>query len=258
MNNFLKYVPLLSGMLLFVGYFNYATYYGFFGLDITSYLTTGELVLSFLPLTLKIVAIFTAGFLPYFILSTILKKRNQGTTQTTSEDSFWDGPLFKDLTEGIDGNSLFSIFFVVITIGLSVFFGGSFLNRIIFDIAGREVGSPLGFLGIYTIILFSAGSLLGIMAYKGIRSVNMNIIVLAVAFMGIITFENKGKADVVLSGHPFYAVDIAFKDSTVHTDSNFVFVGKTNQYVFFRNLKEKKNKVYAREGIISIETKELP
>lgn len=50
-------------------------------------------------------------------------------------------------------------------------------------------------------------------------------------------------------------VNIKFKDNTlIKTDSNYIYLGKTNNYVFFYNLKEKESEVYNSSDISIIKT----
>lgn len=52
--NISKNIPFLSVLLVFIGYYNYYSYYSIFDIEIHNYLTTGELLLSFLPLSINI------------------------------------------------------------------------------------------------------------------------------------------------------------------------------------------------------------
>lgn len=63
MKKIFENIPLLSGTLIFIGFLNYWFYYDFFDIEINSYLTTGELLLSFLKLTIPILITFFVIFL---------------------------------------------------------------------------------------------------------------------------------------------------------------------------------------------------
>jgi hypothetical protein len=56
-------IPIITALLLFFGFLNYFTYYDRLDIDIISYLTTGELLLSFLNLLVPFLYV-----LPYIIL----------------------------------------------------------------------------------------------------------------------------------------------------------------------------------------------
>ena len=56
MKKALEYTPLIYAGLVFIGYMNLHVYYSQFSIPIWSYLSLGELLLSFLPLTLALLA----------------------------------------------------------------------------------------------------------------------------------------------------------------------------------------------------------
>jgi hypothetical protein len=46
----LEYIPIITGILIFLGYLNLSSYYDYFGIVIYPYITTGEIITSFLPI----------------------------------------------------------------------------------------------------------------------------------------------------------------------------------------------------------------
>ena len=65
MDKLIRYLPAISGSLIFLGYLNLHAYYRNFDIQIGSYLSTSELIFSFLPVTIPIV--ITTAFL-YFLI----------------------------------------------------------------------------------------------------------------------------------------------------------------------------------------------
>src|SRR5262245_27373424 len=67
MERILKYASLIYALLVFVGYINLHAYYTPFGIQIWNYLTTGELLLSFLPITLDIMFLSSLAVVGYVV-----------------------------------------------------------------------------------------------------------------------------------------------------------------------------------------------
>jgi hypothetical protein len=70
-----KYIPIISGFLIFIGYVYNHSFYSRFGIDIASYFTTGELILSFLPLVFPIIITVATLFLFFLLNLPIQAKR---------------------------------------------------------------------------------------------------------------------------------------------------------------------------------------
>lgn len=51
MKRVLEYTSLIYALMVFVGFLNMNTYFGYFGIDIHTHLSVGELLMSFLPMT---------------------------------------------------------------------------------------------------------------------------------------------------------------------------------------------------------------
>lgn len=57
----------------------------------------------------------------------------------------------------------------------------------------------------------------------------------------------------VLNSKPKYNVRFEFQGTVVQTDSNFVYVGRTTNHIFLRNLQSKTNSIYQADKIQHIE-----
>lgn len=60
MERILKNTPLIYALLVFIGFVDLRSYYGYFGIEIWTYLSVGELLLSFLPRTIPIMLVLLA------------------------------------------------------------------------------------------------------------------------------------------------------------------------------------------------------
>ncbi|RLD53884.1 MAG: hypothetical protein DRJ01_18770, partial [Bacteroidetes bacterium] len=92
MERITKNTPIIYGMLIFLGYFHYWSYFNHFDIDISSFLTTGELLLSFLRLTIPIITILS--FLVFHIVfgytSIMIKKKPNHSSVKEEEDDDYD------------------------------------------------------------------------------------------------------------------------------------------------------------------------
>lgn len=85
MNKITKYIPIITGILLFIGYLNYYSYYEYFNINISTYLTTGELILSFLPLTIPILGVI--GYISMMAVSTIIRTTHNKEQDDKDDDT---------------------------------------------------------------------------------------------------------------------------------------------------------------------------
>jgi hypothetical protein len=81
--------------------------------------------------------------------------------------------------------------------------------------------------------------------------------VLIIGFLGIIFLFNSFKSFRVLDNKPSYEIEIIQKNLRIKSDSNIVFIGKTKEYFFLRNLKEEKNLIISNKNSDIIHIKPL-
>lgn len=85
-------IPLITAILIFLGYWNLTLYYDYFNIDIYQYISTSEIILSFLPLlksTLFITIIVATCFVVIFGKS-IFGSTNRPKSQFDNLDLYKD------------------------------------------------------------------------------------------------------------------------------------------------------------------------
>lgn len=68
------------------------------------------------------------------------------------------------------------------------------------------------------------------------------LLVIFMFSVGLITINNLEKANNIKKGKPDYNVAFECNDISIKTNSNLVFVGLTENYLFLRDIKQKKTK----------------
>ncbi len=80
---------------------------------------------------------------------------------------------------------------------------------------------------------------------------------LILLFLVLNTLSNYKDAKRVLIGKPDYFMSFNYKDSLYVTDTNFVFVGKTQSYVFIRDLSKNKNFIFPFDKLEKVSMKKI-
>lgn len=274
MKKIITNIPIISALLLFVGYLNYTTYYRFFDIEITSFLTTGELLLSFLPLTSGILVVLF--FFLIIFLSAIIAPKIENKNKSSNEDNnisllsifliiehfnilkvILSNKLWKNFRQVLI--LIFNMIFLLIGVGIILFFiiffvimAGLVIDHELFpDFSFNNIFllSLLWFLLVFDIIIKRERT-------HSLKYTNEMLLALAtIAFLYFTTIDNKNSATEVLSGRPHFSARLFFSDSVknIRTDSNLVFIGKTANYFFFRNLQTRTNIIYNSEGVTKID-----
>lgn len=277
MNAILKYLPVISAFLIFIGYINYTGYYRFFDIEIVSYLTTGELLLSFLPLTKGIIVLFI--FISIIVISELV---SLNTAKNDSKDKlehsrgaslsiFMFASNYKALRENLKEKRwktlwdllriAFEIVGCVVGIASILFFILFFLVGVGLIIDSKPY--PYDNFGlIVTLSLFWFMLLFDVIHRAETRDRLKNSSMLygiffIVCFLYFITIWNKNEALRVLKGDPEKQVSFIYDSKTVKTDSNLVYVGKTAEYLFIRDRTTKVNRIFKVSEISNLEIKTL-
>ncbi|RZT91032.1 hypothetical protein EV201_3362 [Ancylomarina subtilis] len=249
-----KKIPTISAFLLTAGFVNSYSYYTHFQINIFTYLTTGELILSFLPV---IIPIFIAiVFILYHAFREGDKFENNIKNNTFLENkdlTFW-GP-FKDLLKLMKSKFrtsenkwkllyhyvsqiLARILLLTIFLGLTSYFVYSFIKR-----QGFPSEEPIPFFILSAIWLIIIAFKMQKYFQKRVPDISdfMTQSVVVIGFLSIIFLFNSFRAFSILENKPSYEIEIIQKNLKMKSDSNIVYIGKTKEYIFLRNLEEEKN-----------------
>lgn len=275
MEKILKSIPAVSGLLIFLGFLNYTFYYDFFGIDISSYLTTGELLLSFLQLTIPILFL-TAFFLLMLIIiitGELISPRKKRDDKEDNEEEHSKNKIvfinehikeflneirssnFKKISEYF--HLLIGFISVILTLCSHVFMIGFPIfvyNQIAYPepiLLNKTLTLVLGI--IWIVFLFA--NLDTLEERRDVDYKRVKIIFATVFFIATIYIANKDNAMEILQGESNISVKLYFDNDTIRTDSNFAYIGKTERFIFFRNLQYSANEIYNANNILKIEFK---
>ncbi len=247
-------IPLITAVLLTAGFVNSYSFYSHFGIEIYTFQTSGELILSFLPVMIPLIVAII------FLLIFTLQKSDQ-SEKAIKEDqfladkdlSFW-GP-FKELKILIKGRfrsndkigetilhyfmQILSRIVLLIFLLFPTYYNiVSFINR-----QGEPYTAPTSFLSISIIWLIIISFRINNYFNKKNKELSKSIMpyIVFIGFLVIIYIFNSFKAFRILENKPFYSIELNLKDKTIKSDDNLIFIGKTKEYYFLRELKSEKN-----------------
>ncbi|HZJ36992.1 MAG TPA: hypothetical protein VFD29_10245 [Gillisia sp.] len=252
---------LIYALLIFIGFLNTYSYYSEFGIEIVSFLTTGELLLSFLPLTLPILILVAFAVLFYIILLTqsaynISFPVNNYVGDEPNDFIFNLKNAPKQLIAGIREispksakfylNILIFMFQFIVSLAVLLFL---FFYVIIFitEFLPRanqpsNLAGQLWLGGIFWIWLFDSFL---VRSYKERDNLWLARIFLFLSLSISCMWSNsKKKAIEIISGNPQQIVEFQYEGNQIVSGPKVLFIGATEKYIFFRNIEKNKNLIY--------------
>jgi len=269
MDRFIKYTPIIYGSLVFIGFLNYYFFYMFFSIDISEYLTTWELLLSFLKLTIPMVLVLS--ILAYFFLSVVVREifEKDLSEKLENEESeihhVFPIEFFRELYKEIKSFSykkprdylfvlLSLIVFVITTAGF--LFAIGFLFYIIYQVVGKDLkyisaGSTI-FYGLIWLLIID--TFLKKLERRRNKKYNWISYYLAIIlFLALLFISNKEKALNILKGKSNYEVILYQSSDTIITDTTLLYLGKTDRYIFLWNNRDSTSVAINTNNISRIE-----
>lgn len=261
MEDTVKKIPTITAFLLTAGFVNSYGYYTHFQIDIFTYLTSGELILSFLPVIIPLfIAILWILF--YSFRQVDKEEKIKENPFFSDKDLTLWGP-FKDLVKLVKnrfktndkwGKILYHYLVQILAriIILTLFFGVTYFYLAAFiEKQGFPSEQPVSFFFLTVIWLIIFASHIQKYFNKRIPEISdfMTQSVIIIGFLGIIFLFNSYRAFKTLENKPLYEFEIAQDNLKIKSDSNIVYVGKTKEYYFLRNLKEDKNIIIDNKNI---------
>jgi hypothetical protein len=233
-----KLVPYFIPACIFLGILKLLIFYNSFSIDIVYYIGFSEILMSFLNNLWLYIIMIIAPILLYFLFF-----RNDGQSQTQrfterlglttrqrfklafTQNSFTDFLAFISMFPLFVMALFFPFLFRYLAIAVSQLAFGFLMNewRVIKIKSGRDVD--------YLVQAIAIGSSFIVM------------LVIGVAF-----FET----DTVKFGK-YNRTKVVFKDTTVIADANNIFVGKTENFIFFYNPISKAPIIYKSSDLVRIE-----
>ncbi|PWE00625.1 hypothetical protein [Marinilabilia rubra] len=214
-------IPLITTVLIISGFIDKYSFYSHFGINISSFLTPGELILSFVPILAPVLWAVIILFLLSFQLNARSQKlQKEDPFYAKKNLTFW-GP-FKDLYlwaknnfKSTDGKlktlyyfviqSLSRLFILAFFLLASYIYLSAFLNR-----SGYPYDDKI-FLNIIIFIwlLIISGLLVDFFKKQNLKFSYNGLVILGIlGLWGMIYITNSFKAFKILDNKPFYHVEI--------------------------------------------------
>ena len=227
--------PLITGLLIFFGFLKVYFYYGYFEVDIKSYLEFSELILLFLDDVNLILLFFLIGILHFFGLTRLIesidasvKKNNLEIDLNQKSETIEDFIVPKSNT----GIVLVFIVFIVFSVGFSLLYI-YYVNYVFLYLAIITIFQLLLFIfdfildNIETNLIFSA-------------IISSTLFVIGITYYAKNEITNKTKE---------VNYKFEFDEKLITTNENYYMIGMTNHYLFINNDKENKVDVFLKEEI---------
>lgn len=219
-------LPFAFPILVFVGVSRLYFYYATFHINIISFLDFGEIVTSFLDVTIVALFVLSVMFGTLVISSYLMVK---GSSWKNNLQNFWiviaSAIIIPYILSQLNAStsSAFAIFFF--------FFLAAFLFGWIYNMKDNDQR-----------LIHSSKSML----------ISITYILLGLLFL---FFISKSDANSTIKEKKYYGVTVTYKDSTKPfvSDSNNYYIGKTSSYIFLYNQKTNKTKIQKMDNVESIE-----
>lgn len=251
-------IPILSALLIFIGYLNYQFYYTNFDIEINSYLTTSELIFSFLPLTIPFLLIistliFLSTGLEFAIERKDREKEFDREIETPLHAISRIPPAWSRMVRDLKREDKRTIDWITLPMSVLMFIMSiavtAFMVAYIFVFIHASTTSD------FTTIDFTDTLILGIIwlvfifiridlnekedAKKWSRSFGYALLI--TVSIGLLRIAKNENASNILKGQAEYKASIDLQDSNITTDSTIVYIGQTSEYLFLRNRKNDEN-----------------
>lgn len=270
-NEVLKYVPFLTGVLIFLGYLNLQFYYRYFNINIYEFITTGELVLSFLPILFTIIIvviilIFIAVVGNSNIHNSAYSEREKEKFDSKlQKQKFYENYNFENLKKLKWYKQLIILvispiqfilsfsFHIVVIIGVII---------ILYEISTnpKQIYKIKVFIGVIFGLLyigysnFFTDKILDDLNRIFRRNMKYYLLTAEASFVLMfynITF-NYCDASRVLDGKPEYFVSFKYNDSLYYTNNKNVYVGKTQEYIFTYDINSNLTYIFPAKEVMNL------
>jgi len=221
----IKALPLISVVLIICGYFSESSFYEHYDIDIIHYMETSEILLSFLPF-------FKAIIFPVLLFSFI------GFTfdfSETKEKQKWKRIL-----------KIIGSFF-----GIAILIALMFSLKVVYFMKfGKAFANTIFFLCMFSLIF---GNVLKSLRLK-IKVNLFYVILLVMLFVTIfISSFNFSRYETVKEG--LVEVSFSYNNESVSTNCNNRFIGRTQKYLFLRNVEKSITSAYELDEVKNFKVK---
>lgn len=255
-----QYLPIFYVVLVFLGYLNMQSFYSYFDIPIYNFISINEVVIPFLPIIIQLLlAVF------YVLLMIIIYKND---TSLSNEEYIGQSIkyLFKLKTwrqkHGIKRVLVIigEILNIVIRSGIYIFVAVNTIKlvRNIIDKDRAIYENYYGCISTIFVLLIATMPLIDRIIKKIMKEFNCfhliegyKIIIFRfmIGYFLINAFANYSLSVRINHGEPRFVVEFQTENGRIKSDSLFVYLGKTNDYLFMRDLKTLATSIYPMKDI---------
>lgn len=256
-----EHITLYTIILVFLGYWNLHSYYTMFGIDIYNYVNTTEILLSFLPIIIKlmiIILMISPSFILLAIITSIINSKMFNKTKSeflinkkrltelhklyktaNTEEKL---KILEEINEiDIKNTPLLKknlpVYYVLsfVIIGLTVYLFIKYSNN-----EYPYIYSAFSYLmmsGLYSYVTYR----MHLRVFKQVRMITkidllkISLVISFFIFSFILYYENLIEANLILANKPNYIFSFNLQDKKYISDTTSVYVGETKDYLVIRN-----------------------
>ena len=265
MDNAVKSISVIYFALILLGYINLYSYYWFFDIEIYNYISATEIALSFTSILFTILLVSSGRIIVMLYHITTDKEVNR------FDEIKYDRKKLKSVFKILFNKKIRPKFKLktkiilvigllcntnIVLLGVSLFWLYKLFYGYYYDVQEllkiNEFVLFISLLYMYIIIMDSAFKRIEKFVFYVTGKKNWKLSYSILNFLIIIVFTlffNTIKYKKVITGNPLYGLEIEMQKGILKTDTNLVYIGSTNEYIFLRNLKEEKNVILKDDNI---------
>ncbi len=242
-----KLVPLIIGFLIICGSLYLDTYYRCFHINIFNYLDTTEILTTFLYIIKDIIFIF-AGLIGYMIALKIIFWIGDNFPAKNKKDS--NEPTSKTKTNLIDRFVQSDEMPTILTIVSLVFCLGYIMKSYEIEINSNYIIKNKDWMGTALIIFTAIASLLILIQFEtGKKAALKNMsIFFALFFISYSVSTAVEKIEATVNRVDKESM-VILENDTLKTTSKYIYVGRTNRYVFFFDTEKERADVIPQDQV---------
>jgi hypothetical protein len=236
------YIPYLGTLLILLGATKLTIYYSLFGLNITSYLEFTEILTLFLNDLLFFIAIIFIQNLWMFLMqpNNELENISKGLHETLTERNLFKR-IFAYAINGINLLILTSIWIL----GIPFWF---WFSKLPFTTYLYFLYAILGALLLLTII-YEARRQWFIKFNEHPKMIYTNLAKLFIVLLGLTITSAYQDFESVKTNKRYLGTTLKLSDRNVVSDSNYYYIGKTRNFIFFHDQNKKTNDIFPMSEI---------
>lgn len=243
---FTAFIPFITAGLIFLGVSKLIYYYGYFGVNIVSFLDFGEILTSFLDYVVSLT------FVSVMLLAQFLMKDQEPSAKKTAMDN--------NSSKINKGGYYRTILFLFIAIAWLIYLLFFMIDLILNNWeAVLIVGIGISLCFFIARLFYKLAQKQRIFFFKHLFRGAMIIITAEILIIFVAIFEYRQ----VKHHQKYFGTTITFNNETfmedstheIQSDSSNFYIGKTNNYIFIHHKKKETTSIYPMSSVLQIELK---